>query len=109
MAIDPKIPGPVPALGAAYLPTPEQLVHLRRVAGGLEPADLIVRGGRLVIVHTGEILERDVVIAGQHIAAVTPVGRFTAPPDRELDAHGRYVAPTFIDTHIHIEYTMLPP
>lgn len=47
------------------------------------------------------------VIKGQHIAAVTPVGRFEAPD--EIDARGRHVAPTYIDAHIHIEYTMLPP
>jgi adenine deaminase len=97
----------VPALGAEYLPSPEQLVQLRRVAGGRATADLIVRGGKVLSVHTGEILERDVVIVGNHIAAVTPVGRFQAT--EELDARGLYVAPTFIDVHIHIEYTMLPP
>src|SRR4051812_37596213 len=100
-------PAQVPAVGAEYLPTPEQFVHLRRVAGGLEPADLIVRGGKVISVHTGEILERDVVIAGQHIAAVTPVGAFQAA--REIDARGLFVAPTYMDVHIHIEYTMLPP
>jgi adenine deaminase len=97
------------AVGAEYVPTPEQLVHLRRVAGGLEPPALIVRGGRVLSVHTGEILERDVAISGQHIAAVTPVGRFGAPGVREIDARGLFVAPTYIDAHIHIEYTLLPP
>ena len=97
------------AVGAQYLPSPEQLVHLRRVAGGLEPPDLIVRGGQVLSVHTGEILERDVIISGQHIAAVTPVGRFAAAGQPEIDARGLFVAPTFIDVHIHIEYTMLPP
>jgi adenine deaminase len=95
------------ALGAEYLPSPEQFVRLRQVAGGKEPADLIVRGGKVLSVHTGEILDRDVIILGNHIAAVTPVGRLQAA--EEIDARGLYVAPTFMDVHIHIEYTMLPP
>ncbi|MCU1396321.1 MAG: Adenine deaminase [Ilumatobacteraceae bacterium] len=89
------------------LPLPEQLQHLRLVANGTEPGDIIVRGGKVVALHTGEVLLRDVVIAGSHIAAVTPVGRFDAP--EIIDATGLFVIPTFIDTHIHIEYTMLTP
>lgn len=89
------------------LPTPEGLQRLRMVANGTEPGDRILRGGRVLSVHTGEVLHRDVVIAGDHIAAVTPVGRFDAPD--VIDLAGRFVTPTFIDAHIHIEYTMLPP
>jgi adenine deaminase len=58
-------------------------------------------------VHTGEFLAGDVVISGRHIAAVTPVGRMHA--DTVVDADGRWVTPTFIDAHLHIEYTMLTP
>ena len=93
--------------GAEWAPTAEELLRLRRVASGKEQGDLIIRGGKVLSLHTNEVLERDVVIAGRHIAAVTPVGRFTAP--REINATGSYVAPTFIDTHIHIEYTKITP
>jgi adenine deaminase len=96
-----------PFTGWTLLPTVSELMRLRRIASGKEPGDLIVRGGRVLALHTGEILERDVVIAGRHIAAVTPVGRFEAA--REIDARGQFVAPTFIDAHLHIEYTMLTP
>lgn len=95
------------ALRPELLPTLDELMRLRAVAAGLETADLIIRGGRVLHVHTGELLERDVVIAGRHIAAVTPVGRFDAP--EIVDASGRSVVPTFIDAHLHIEYTMLTP
>lgn len=90
------------------LPTPAQLHHLRLVANGTDPADLIIRDANVLAVHTGEVLRRDVVVHGANIAAVTPVGRFAAA-GREIDAHGRFLVPTFIDTHIHIEYTMLTP
>ena len=93
--------------GAQYAPSVDEIMRLRRVAAGSEPADRIVRGGKVLAVHTGEILERDVVIAGRHIAALTPTGRFTAP--EIIDASGLFVAPTFIDAHIHIEYTKLTP
>jgi adenine deaminase len=93
--------------GADLAPSVAELMHLRRVASGAAPPDLIIRNGKVLALHTGEILERDVAIAGRHIAAVTPPGHFVAP--RTIDAGGMYVAPTFIDTHIHIEYTMLTP
>ena len=95
------------ALRPELLPTLDELMRLRAVASGAETADLIVRGGRVLHVQTGEFLERDIVIAGRHIAAVTPVGRFDAPV--VIDATARSVVPTFIDAHLHIEYTMLTP
>ena len=88
-------------------PTADQIMRLRAVAGGNEPADLIVRGGKVLMLHNREIREADVAIADAHIAAIAPPGRLEAR--EELDAAGRYVAPTFIDTHLHIEYTMLTP
>lgn len=91
-------------------PTATELERLRLVASGQADADLIIRGGRVLAPTTNEFLERDVVIAGRHIAAITPVGHFAAGPDcDEVDATGRFVVPTFIDSHLHIEYTMLSP
>ncbi len=96
-----------PFTGAELVPTPAEIMRLRRVANRSEDGDVIVRGGKVLSLHSGEILERDVVVAGRHIAAVTPVGRFEAP--EIIDASGQYVAPTFIDAHIHIENTKLTP
>ena len=95
------------ALRPELLPTNEELALLRRVAIGAAPADLIVRGGSVLAVHTGEFLERDVVISGRHIAAITPVGHFECA--NVIDATGAHVVPTFIDAHLHIEWTMLTP
>ncbi|PRY17231.1 adenine deaminase C-terminal domain-containing protein [Kineococcus rhizosphaerae] len=95
------------ALRPDLLPTTAELVHLRSVAAGLSAPDLIVRGGTVLHVHTGEWRPADVVVAGRHIAAVTPVGRMEAPAT--VDATGRFVTPTFLDAHLHIEYTMLTP
>jgi adenine deaminase len=97
----------VSAIRPDLLPTTQELAAIRATAVGGRPADLIVRGGRVLHVHTGEFLNRDVVISGRHIAAVTPVGRMRA--ESVIEAEGRWVTPTFIDAHLHIEYTMLTP
>lgn len=87
------------------LPDVDQLARLRRVAGGEEPADLAVRSGLVLSVHTGELLRRDVLVAGPHIAAVTPPGTLAAR--YEIDAAGSHVVPSFVDAHFHIEYSLL--
>jgi adenine deaminase len=96
-----------PLTAGAATPTPEELYALRLVAAGQEVADVAIRGGHVVHVHTGEVLAADVVIHGRHIAAVVAPGRLRAA--RDVDATGQFVAPTFIDAHFHPEYTMLLP
>jgi adenine deaminase len=72
------------------------------VARGDEPADLVVRGGRVLSVFTREWLETDVAIADGWIAGLGSYdGRET------LDAAGRYVVPGFIDAHMHLESSKL--
>lgn len=91
----------------AAAPTPDEIFELRLVAAGQLDADVAIRGGHVVHVHTAEVLPADVLIHGRHIAAVVAPGRLRAT--REVDATGRFVAPTFIDAHFHPEYTMLLP
>ena len=94
-------------IGAHLVATPEQLLRLQRVASGAEPADLALRDGTVLSLHGREMLRRDVLICGSHIAAVTPPGRLAAAT--EIDAGDCWVSPGFIDTHLHIEYTLLTP
>lgn len=94
-------------LPPGWVPSAELVHRMRLVAAGTERGDLIIRNGQVASVHTGEMLERDIVITDSHIAAVTPVGHYDAP--EEIDATGLVAMPTFVDTHIHIEYTMLTP
>ncbi len=72
------------------------------VARGDEPADLVVRGGRVLSVHTREWLEADVAICDGWIAGV---GEYRG--GETLDADGRYVAPGLIDAHMHLESSLL--
>src|SRR6059058_409550 len=74
------------------------------VARGSEPADLVVRGGRVLSVFTREWVEADVAIADGWVAGL---GDYDG---REvLDAAGRFVVPGFIDAHMHLESTKLLP
>jgi len=96
-----------PLTAGAASPTPDELYELRLVAAGQRAADVAIRGGRVVHVHTGEVLPADVLVHGRHLAAIVAPGRLRA--EREVDATGQFVAPTFIDAHFHPEYTMLLP
>jgi len=76
--------------------------RLINVALGREPADVIVAGGRVLSVHTGEILRADVAIAGGRIAAVGELPSASrGPRTRIIDAAGLFVSPGLIDGHLH--------
>lgn len=90
------------------IPTTAEMMRLRAVAIGQEVPDLIIRGGLVQSPGTPEWLERDVVIAGRHIVTLSPWGHFSQA-HAEIDARGSHVVPTFIDAHLHIEYTNLTP
>ena len=72
----------------------------RRLAAarGDEPADLVVRGGKVLSVFTREWLDADVAVVDGVIAGVG-----TYDGDASLDATGSYVVPGFIDAHLHLE------
>jgi adenine deaminase len=75
------------------------------VARGDEPADLVLKGGRVLSVFTGELLEADVAVCDGSIAGVGP----GYAGGEEFDASGLTVLPGFIDGHMHIESTKLMP
>jgi adenine deaminase len=74
------------------------------VARGDEPADVVVRGGRVLSVFTREWLEADVAVADGWIAGL---GEYDG--HEIVDAEGQYVVPGFIDAHMHLESTKLLP
>ena len=81
------------------------LAQIVEVARGDAPADLALRNGWLINVYTGEIYETDIIIFADLILALGPGYQAR----EEMDLGGRYVAPGFIDAHVHIESTMLNP
>jgi adenine deaminase len=72
------------------------------VARGDEPADLVVRGGRVLSVFTREWLDVDVAVCDGYVAGLGEYAGLNV-----LDASGRYVVPGFIDAHMHLESTKL--
>jgi adenine deaminase len=82
-----------------------ELAQIVKVARGDAPADLALRHGQLINVYTGEIYETDIIIAADQIIALGP----GYEAREEIDLSNRYVAPGFIDAHVHIESSMVTP
>jgi len=72
------------------------------VARGDEPAELVVRGGRVFSAFTREWLEGDVAVVDGYVAGI---GEYDG--EEVLDASGRWVVPGFIDAHMHLESSKL--
>ena len=88
----------------------ESAATLVAVASGRAAADLVIRAGQVVNVHTREVLIWQIAIAEGRFAYVGPdashcIGKNT----RIIDADGRYVIPGLCDGHMHIESGMLTP
>ncbi|WP_212524571.1 adenine deaminase [Actibacterium sp. MT2.3-13A] len=72
---------------------------------GAAPADLVLRGGQVLDLVTGEMIAGDVAICGDTI-----VGIGDAYEGREvIDVGALTLVPGFIDTHLHIESAMVTP
>ena len=72
---------------------------------GREPADLVLKGGRFFDLVTGELVASDIAICGETI-----VGTVENYEGREvIDITGKIVVPGFIDTHLHIESSLVTP
>ena len=81
------------------------LARFLSIARGDEPAELVLRNGRVINVYTAEILEADVAMADGYIVGV---GSGYAS-QQEMDLGGRYICPGLIDAHVHIESSMVTP
>ena len=76
-----------------------------RQGRGAEPADLVLKGGQVFCLVTGAMIPGDVAICGDTIVGIgaTYAGR------REIDVAGQTLVPGFIDTHLHIESSLVTP
>lgn len=77
---------------------------LANAALGKEKADTVLKNAKIVSVFTNEIREADVAITDGMIVGI---GEYEGK--EELDMHGKYVCPGFIDAHLHLESTLLNP
>jgi adenine deaminase len=81
-----------------------ELERIIALARGEEPAHLLIHGGRVVNVLSGEVHAADIAIAEGRVIGF---GGYQART--RVDATGLFVAPGFIDAHIHIESSLLSP
>ncbi|WP_271952600.1 adenine deaminase [Ruegeria faecimaris] len=90
---------------------PDTAPRLIAVAAGRQAADLVVRSGIWVNVHSREALpDHDIAIVDGRIAYVGPdASHCVGPNTRIIEAEGRYMLPGLCDGHMHIESGMLTP
>ena len=72
---------------------------------GRAEADLVIRNARLLNTATGTIDRGDIAICGEVVVGTHDTYRGR----HEIDAAGRIAAPGFIDTHLHIESSLVLP
>ncbi len=81
----------------------ERLQRRLRAARGEIEADLVIGGGLVGNVYTGEWLRQDIAI---YDGIVVGLGDYPGP---RVEVPGRYVLPGFMDGHLHLESSMLTP
>jgi adenine deaminase len=72
---------------------------------GQAAADLVLKGGRIFDLVSGELTRSDVAICGDRIVGTGETYRGR----REIDASQHIIVPGFIDTHLHIESSLVTP
>ncbi|WP_296077497.1 adenine deaminase [uncultured Agrobacterium sp.] len=72
---------------------------------GREKADIVLKGGRFFDLVTGELVASDIAICGDTIVGTCE----TYQGVEEIDISGKIVVPGFIDTHLHIESSLVTP
>jgi adenine deaminase len=74
------------------------------VASGRTRAGLVLKNANVVNVFSGDIIPGDIAIHGAYIAGI---GEYSGK--EVVDLKGKYVAPSFIDGHVHVESSMVMP
>lgn len=79
----------------------------QRIDQGLsrEPADLVLKGGRFFDLVSGDLIAGDIAICGDRIVGTCDIYQGKT----EIDVSGKVLVPGFIDTHLHIESSMITP
>ncbi len=89
-------------------PLEECTISLANVALGKEPADMVIINAKLINVCTKEIIDNtSVAVKCGRIALVGDAKHCIGKETEVIDAKGRYLAPTFLDGHMHVESSML--
>ena len=76
--------------------------RLQAARGEIE-ADLVIAGGLVGNVYTGEWLQQNIAL---YDGVIVGLGNYSGPG---IEVPGRYLVPGFIDGHLHLESSMLTP
>ena len=87
----------------------ETAPRLVAVAAGREPADTVIRGGRVALVQTREVLPWQIAVAAGRFAYVGPDASHCIGPETEVIEWGGLAIPGLVDGHMHVESGMLTP
>ena len=74
------------------------------ITRGLKKAELVLKNAKIVNVFTGEILDGDIAIEG---GIIVGVGAYEGKKERDMT--GKYICPGFVDSHLHLESTLVTP
>ena len=96
---------------ASFPSWPDSAAELIAVATHRRPADMVIKGGKWVNVHSREVLDGyDIAIVAGRIACVVPDASAQIGPETQvIEAGGRYMIPGLCDGHMHVESGMLTP
>lgn len=86
-------------------PIQADLARMIAAGQGLEAADVVIRDVKMLDVTTGQLVLTDIAVVGNRIVGTH--SRYEAA--RVIDGHGRFAVPGFIDTHLHIESSLVTP
>ena len=86
--------------------TKAELKNLIDAAAGRRKADLVIKNCKIVNVLNGTIISGEVAIFGGKIIGM---GAAEYDGEKTFDAQGKFLAPGFIDAHIHIESSYISP
>ncbi len=75
--------------------------ELIEVAQGRRPADLVIKGGTVINVYSGEFLKQNIAVYKDCIAYVGEKDVEVDHHTKVIDAEGMYVSPGFIEPHAH--------
>jgi adenine deaminase len=78
-------------------------------ATGELPFDLVLKNVKFINLITKEIYDSEIGIIDGRISHINQPGEKPLEGKAEYDAQGRYAAPGLIDTHVHIESSMMTP
>ncbi len=94
---------------AAPKPFHEAARTLVDVAMGRKPADLVVRNGKWVNVHSGEVIPGTdlAVVEGRFAYCGSDASHAIGENTKVVDAGGRYLVPGLCDAHMHVESGMV--